>query len=242
MKNYKKISREEANSFVSDNHTPTYSDRDEKITVLKSMESPEILSEVQQLILAKYYYISQEYQEIIFPSQNVQVNLDEYLCLFNKGRYFYKNNQKTTILLWSPKQQSIDAFKKSILENTISPLIHSFYKKQVLDITIEDPDKMIAINTEPEQIEEPITEKKSFSFYLLDNMKANLPKEDHIDLVEFLQTYYPKSFSIPFPTSVELDNEIVNNYGIKLFSSIYNHITIIVDDKDGNIECVLFNN
>lgn len=242
MNNYKKITREEANSIVSYNHAPTYSDNSEKIAALKSLVSPAILSEIQQLILAKYYYISQEYQDHLFLPKNAQVNFDEILCLFNKGRYFYKNNQKMAIWLWSPRQHSIDTFKKSIIENTISPFINSFYKKQLLDITIEDPDKMIAISTEPEQTEEPIVEKKSYSFYLLDKINVIPKMEEHKDLVAFLQTYYPNEFSIPFPTNIELDNQMVNNDGIKLLSSIYKHITIVVDDKNGKIECLFFNN
>ncbi len=40
--------------------------------------------------------------------------------------------------------------------------------------------------------------------------------EEHKDLVDFLQTYYPKEFSIPFPNNIEFDNQIVSNQGNSL--------------------------
>jgi uncharacterized protein YfkK (UPF0435 family) len=244
MNNLKKISREEAAKLGQDNRT-VYFDNKEKIANLDVIEIPDNLSLVQQLVIAKYYYISQDYQDFIYIYSHEQYNYGDLLCLFNKGYYCYKGNKKIAFLLESPKQQAIDYFRDAVKNNKISPFLTSFYKKKIINTLVRDPNEMLSINTTPiEQIKEIIPKKRELSFYLLNtkDFDSSSIESEHKPLLSYLQKHHPISFSIPSPNNICLDSNIINNYGIKLLSSIYKSILLINEDKDNSVLEILFSN
>lgn len=240
MKNFKKISREELVILDTENNVIVNFDHKEKITNIRNIEVPNNLSIVQQMIISKYYYISDDFQELIYINKNNKYDYDNIICLFNKGYYCYKDNNKIAILLSHPKQQAIDNFRDSVKKNTLSPFLNCFYKKKTINTLVSDPEEMVSLEmTETDPI---VPEKRILSYYLLDTLSTNSSSIDseHKHLLNFLQSHYPISFAIPSPDNISLNSDINNNWGINLLSSIYKKIVFIIDDKDNSILQISF--
>ncbi|MGV3240921.1 hypothetical protein ACEF17_12625, partial [Streptococcus hyovaginalis] len=145
---------------------------------------------------------------------------DNIICLFNKGYYCYKENNKIAILLSHPKQQAIDNFRDSVKKNTLSPFLNCFYKKKTINTLVSDPEEMVSLEmTETDPI---VPEKRILSYYLLDTLSTNSSSIDseHKPLMNFLQSHYPISYSIPSPVNISLNSGFNNNFFIQFISYI----------------------
>ncbi|MGG4468713.1 hypothetical protein [Niallia sp. Man26] len=112
--------------FNKSNESGKHSEYRKEIDNIEELVPSEPLSFIQQLYLAKYYYLSQEYQEAILCKGNPS-EYQELFYLFNKGYYLYDEKSRVQVIrLWSPKQIGFDIFKQQIIDDTLNPFCKKF--------------------------------------------------------------------------------------------------------------------
>lgn len=176
------------------------------------------LSTVEQLLLVKYFAIgSYEFQDILcFLNKYGIQKVLRYASHFHKARFVLYKNERSFIVLQDAKKSSVQLFSESLKQGKISTFILSLY----LNDGFRDR-KFPNLATHPRAI----YKLKTDYIDLLSEIELTVEAE----LVSFLRICHPDFRTEP--NMLYLNENLVENFGIRLLATVYKEIYLIVETK-----------
>ena len=199
----------------------------------KLIENVRILSTVEQLLISRYYVFNQDgLSDIIANVEDFGTNkMEQYIELFNTVRYFYNHEILRFVKVSNPKLESLELFKEQIKSKRISEFVRSIYLT---------PHESLSFLSNPELFSEThLSNLKRIGFSLNTDFVNRIDlNEITIDLLDFLKCCHPTGYGVE-PNRLIMNEDILNNYAVRLLSTIYENVYFIVDKETRRIIYVL---
>ncbi|WP_078380721.1 hypothetical protein [Sutcliffiella halmapala] len=190
--------------------------------------TPSILTEVEQLILAPFYvYNSYNFVYKVNNLNDYEVDkINQIAKHFNKVQGIYFEDNMNQIQLMEAKSMSLTLFNDYIEGGRVNPYVKAFYLSPSHEVNISgsvfDIMKSGCIRVFYKFNKEFVTPINS----------EDIVKIEH--LIEFFNINNPSSY-VTTPNKLVFNESLLNNFGLRLLSTIYKTTFCCIDSKSNVI-------
>ncbi|MDC3418503.1 hypothetical protein [Aquibacillus salsiterrae] len=233
--NFKWLEELTDKSPFSDNFNYQYTHK-ETFRGTKKFDHKRVLSTVEQLLISRYYILNKDgLSDIITHVEDYGINrLEQCFELFNTVKYFYNNEVLRFVRVSNPKQESLRLFEKQVNTKQISDFVRSIY--------LNPHDKLSLFSNSELVSETHLSNLIRIGFSLNTDFveKVDL-RETPEDLLDFMKFCHPMEYGVE-PNKLIMDENILNNYAVRLLSTIYKNVYFIVDKETSRIIYIMGKN